>query len=138
HVVYVLPIPERLVDAVGEAEDEQILHGLFAEIVVYAINLRLFEVLMDVVVELLRTREVCAERFLDDDAPPAFVLIDETRLAQLFDGFGVERGRGREIEDAVALRTALAVDLIEQVAEFGVVRGLINVDGQVVKPLRER
>ncbi len=43
-VVDVLPVPDRLEDAVGEAEDEQVLHRLLAEVVVDAVDLRLFEV----------------------------------------------------------------------------------------------
>ena len=43
HVVDVLPVPQRLEDAVGEAEDEQVLDRLLAEVVVDAIDLLLDE-----------------------------------------------------------------------------------------------
>ena len=45
HVIYVLAIPQRLEDAVGEAKDEQVLDSLFAEIMVDAINLLLVQIL---------------------------------------------------------------------------------------------
>jgi hypothetical protein len=43
-VVDVLAVPHRLEDAVGEAEDEKVLDGLLAEVVVDAVDLRLVEV----------------------------------------------------------------------------------------------
>jgi len=42
-VVDVFLVPERLEDAVGEAEDQQVLDGLLAEIMVDAIRLALRE-----------------------------------------------------------------------------------------------
>src|SRR5882724_10920955 len=41
HVVNVVAIPERLDDVVGKAEDHDVLHGLFAEIVIDAVDLLL-------------------------------------------------------------------------------------------------
>ena len=43
HVVDVAPVPERLEDAVAEAEDEQVADGLLAQVVVDAVDLRLVE-----------------------------------------------------------------------------------------------
>ena len=41
HVVDVAAVPERLEDAVGEAEDQDVLDRLLAEVVVDAVDLRL-------------------------------------------------------------------------------------------------
>ena len=70
HVVDVLATPERLEDGVGEAEDQQVLHRLLAEVVVDAEDLRLVEGRGDRVVERARAREVVAEGLLEDDARP--------------------------------------------------------------------
>ncbi len=51
HVVDVAPVPERLEDAVAEAEDEQVADGLLAQVVVDAIDLRLVEDAHDRAVE---------------------------------------------------------------------------------------
>ena len=42
-VVDVAPVPERLEDAVAEAEDHQVADGLLAQVVVDAVDLRLVE-----------------------------------------------------------------------------------------------
>ena len=43
NVIDVIAIPERLDDVVGKAEDHHVLHGLFAEIVVDAVDLFLVQ-----------------------------------------------------------------------------------------------
>jgi hypothetical protein len=42
-VVDVVAVPERLEDGVGEAEDQQVLHRLLAQVVVDAVDLLLVE-----------------------------------------------------------------------------------------------
>ena len=51
HMVNVLAIPDRLEDAIGKAENQQVLHRLFAEIMVDAVDLRLGEGAGDLVIE---------------------------------------------------------------------------------------
>jgi hypothetical protein len=43
HMVDVVPIPYRFEDPIGEAEHQQVLHRLLAEIMVDAVHLRLVE-----------------------------------------------------------------------------------------------
>ena len=43
HVVDVLLVEQRLEDAVGEAEDQDVLDGLLAEVVIDAVDLALVE-----------------------------------------------------------------------------------------------
>ena len=57
HVVDVIAIPERLDDVVREAEDHQVLDGLFAEVVVDAVDLIFGEDLFQIFVELDRGGE---------------------------------------------------------------------------------
>ena len=67
HVIHVAPVPERLEDAVAEAEDQHVADRLLAQVVVDAIDLRLVEDAQHVV-QGARAVEVVAERLLDDDA----------------------------------------------------------------------
>ena len=53
HVVDVLAVPERLEDAVGEAEDEEVLDRLLAEVVIDAEDLALVERRATIVVQRL-------------------------------------------------------------------------------------
>jgi hypothetical protein len=66
-VVHVAAVPDRLEDAVAEAEDQQVADGLLAQVVVDAVDLRLAEDLLDLVVERVARIRVAAERLLDDD-----------------------------------------------------------------------
>ena len=72
-VVDVVAVPDGLEDAVGEAEDEDVLDGLFAEVVVDAEDLVFVEDLVDLVVERAGGLEIVAEGLLDDDADPGCI-----------------------------------------------------------------
>ena len=68
HVVDEAVVPDRLEDAVREAEHQQVLDGLFPEVVIDAVDLPLVQRLVDVAVQRARRLQVGAERLLDDDA----------------------------------------------------------------------
>ena len=70
-VLHVIPIPERLEDAVRKAHHEHILHRLLAQVMVDAIDLIFAEVAQQFAVEIGRAGRIVAERFLDDHAPEA-------------------------------------------------------------------
>ncbi len=137
-VVDVLAVPHRLEDAVGEAEDEEVLDGLLAEVVVDAEDLRLFEVPENLLVQLARALKTRPEGLLDDDAHPALVLLRQPGLAQLLDGLGVELRRDREVEEAVAPGAVLRVNSFEPLAEFGVALRVLDVRGEELEPGGER
>src|ERR1700759_5734758 len=61
-------VPQRLEDAVAEAQHHQVLRRLLAEVVVDAEELLLLEVLVQLLAQLARAREVLAERLLDHEA----------------------------------------------------------------------
>jgi hypothetical protein len=73
-VVHVVLAPDRLEDAVGEAQGHDILHRLLAEVVIYPVDLGLLEVPPDVSVKRFGAREIPAERLLEHDARPSPVL----------------------------------------------------------------
>src|SRR5207244_1252480 len=70
NVIHVAAIPNRLEDAVRESEHHQVLHGLFAEVVINTVNLLFVEDPGYFDVQFFGAREVVPEGLLDDDASP--------------------------------------------------------------------
>ena len=66
HVVDVVPVPDGLEEAVGEAKGQDVLGPFLAEEVVDAEDLLLVEDLVEHVVERHRAGQVGAERLLHD------------------------------------------------------------------------
>src|ERR1700722_8358505 len=77
-MVNVVAIPDRLKDAVAEAEDENILNGLLTEIVIDTKDLIFGQHIVNLVVELASRLKISAKRLLDDHTHP--VLIARLRL----------------------------------------------------------
>src|ERR1700733_1557222 len=73
-MIDIVAVPDVFEDAVGEAEDEDVLHRLLAEVVIDAEDLVFVEDLVDLVVESSGGFEVVAERLLDDDTDPVFAV----------------------------------------------------------------
>ena len=84
-VVDVAAIPERLEDAVAEAEGQDVLDGFLAEVVIDAVDLGFVEDFVEAVAELAGAGEVVAEGLFDDEAAPAIALAPGR----------LRRGRGR-------------------------------------------
>jgi hypothetical protein len=70
HAVHVAVVEQRLEDRVAEAEREDVLHRLFPEVVVDAVDLALVEHLADVGGERDGALEIVAEGLLDDHPRP--------------------------------------------------------------------
>ena len=70
HVIDVIVVPQRLEQRVGEAENEDVLHRVLAEIMIDAIDLVLAEHVAEKLIERPRGSEIVAERLFDDEAPP--------------------------------------------------------------------
>ncbi len=114
NVVDELPVPDRLEDPVRKAEGEHVLHGLLPEVVVDTEDLSLLEELFDRLLQHACGREIVAKRLLDDEPHPPL------RRPPFADGSDnrLEGGRRRrEVEDAVALRPALFVELGQRLGE---------------------
>ena len=79
HVVDVVGVPDRLEHLVGEAQRQQVLDRLLAEVVVDPEDRVRREDALDDVVELARALEVVAERLLDDDPAPRAVAAGSDR-----------------------------------------------------------
>lgn len=68
HVVDILGVPQGFEDRVAEAHDQDVLHGLLAEVMVDPEDLALVEVGAQHVVDMAGARQVSSDRLLDDDA----------------------------------------------------------------------
>jgi hypothetical protein len=97
--------PERLEDRVGEAEREEVLHGLLPEVVVDAVDLRLGERLQQAGVQRAGAGEIDAERLLHDDARDAPLRRPiQAGLREQLRGDREVFRRDREVEEAAARR----------------------------------
>ena len=131
-MVHVAPVPDRLEDAVGEAEDEQVADGVLAQVVVDAVDLRLVEGAHDRVVEVAAGLQVVAEGLLDDDARPGTRAAGQPRGAQVGHDVLVGAGRRGQVEEPVAAAAGGGVDLVQAGGQAGVGRGVLEVTLLVV------
>ena len=115
HVVDVLLVEERLEDRVAEAEAQDVLDGLFPEVVVDAVDLALVERRADDRVQGPGALEVGAERLLDDDARPRGVgaLADQACGGEVLEDEREELGSDRQVEETVPGEPALLLDRLE-------------------------
>ena len=90
-------VPQRLEQRVGEAQRDQVLHRLLAEIMVDAEDAVFAERLRQRVVDRAAAREIAPDRLLDDDAAVACA---SPTLFQIAADRAVMAGRGRQIKDA--------------------------------------
>ena len=112
HVVDVVGVPDRLEQRVGEAQRQDVLDGLLAEVVVDAEDRPRVEDLADDVVQLPGAGQVVAERLLDDHpAPGALGSVGQAVLLELLDDVGEELRRDRQVEGVVAAGAAGLVEL---------------------------
>ena len=81
HGLEVVPVPERLEHRVREAQVEDLLEPHLPEVVVDPVELRLVDVLVQLVGELRGGGAVVAERLLDDDAR----VLGQARLGEPLD-----------------------------------------------------
>jgi hypothetical protein len=126
HVVDVAPVPERLEEGVGEAQGQDVLHRLLAQIVVDAVDLRFHQQAGEGTVQGDGGRQIPAERLLENHAA-AMPVGDQPRVAQ-FPGDALEEGRCRgQVEDVVRPLPFPG----EALPEFREGRGIGEVRGEV-------
>ena len=112
NVVDMVAVPQRLEDAVGKAQHQDVLNCLFSEEVIDPINLILGKYLEDLPVEGLGRCQVVPEGFLDDHPPPRMVrLPGEPCTAKLLDHRAKESVGNGQVEQYVR-RIVLARTLL--------------------------
>ncbi len=133
-VIDVATIPKRLENTVAEAERENVLNGLFPEIVIDAVDLRFVEDFVDFLVQLAGAGEVMTEGLFDNDAPPAITPV-KTMGAELLDGFGIVTGLGRKIKENVSSGSVRLFYFIELIAEIIVGSGIVQISWNIEQRL---
>src|SRR5579885_3598555 len=131
HVVHVAPVPDWLENAIGEAEDQDILDGLFPQVVIDAIDLLFAENSCYLPVQLSGRSQVVPERLFDDDTCPALAAAIEPGCAKLLNDLRVLAGRSREVKNAVPAGSACFIQLIQLIRESGITLRIIEIGLQV-------
>jgi len=130
HVVDVVAVPDGFVQLVRETQREDVLHGLFAEVVVDTEDRVGGERALHHLVQLPRRGEVVAERLLDDDTtPPRGLLVsfaDEAGGLELRGDQGERLRRDREVVRVVTHRAPLDVELVDGLAKTSERLGIIE------------
>lgn len=120
YVVDVVRIPDRVEQLVGEPQRQDVLHRLFAQVVVDAEDRFLREDRVDRLVQLACAGQVVAERLLyHDSAPPVALRAGQAGLVQLLTHHREGFGRDRQVEGVVAAGAALGVELLQRLGELG-------------------
>ena len=117
-VVHVVGVPQRLEELVREAQRQDVLHRLLAQVVVDPEDRVRREHRLHDVVELPGRLEVVAERLLDDHAAPLVALgLGQAVLGELPADLLEGLRRDGEVERVVAARSAVLVEFIDGFAE---------------------
>jgi len=117
-VVDVLGVPNGLEQLVGKAQSEEVLHRLFAEVVVDAEHRVRREDLAHHGVKFIRGLEVVPKGLLDDDAAPrALFGVGEAGIAELPHHLRERRGRNRQVERVIAVGAALLVEFFDRLTQ---------------------
>ena len=132
-VVDVVGVPDRLEQLVGEAQRQQVLHRLLAEVVVDPEDVVRVEDVRDDVVELAGTLQVVTERLLDDDATPgALGRLGQPGPCELLADDRERARRDRQVERVVAAGAAADVQLLDGLPQP--VERVVVVEGALHEP----
>ena len=142
-VVDVVRVPDRVEQLIGEAQRQDVLHRLLAQVVVDAKDRILGKDAVDYFVEIAGTVQVVTERLLDDNPAPAVVVSSgQPGLVQLLADRRETLGRNGVVERVIAADAPLGVELVQdlgQPRERGiVVECAFHETDSVGKPLPDR
>ena len=129
HAIDVLMVPERFEHRVGEAEDQDVLHRLFTEIMIDAINLIFAEEGMHTRVHGPTRLQIVAEWFLDNQPTEAAHFFLITRFAEARGDLRIEVGRHRQVVEPLTAFGSLAFlqefgELLQAFGTRGVARNV--------------
>src|SRR5499426_443149 len=137
-VVHIVAVPDRLEHRIAEAKENDVLHSLFSEVMIYAIDLILVEDVSDQVVQRARGFQVASERFFDHDARPPFFFGGELYYAESMDDKRRDRWRRGEIVQAVLARALFQSHLFETPGDQAVSLDLVEIAPQIMQASGKR
>src|SRR5215471_309998 len=109
-VVDMVAVPERLEDAIGKAQHQNILDRFFAKEVVDPIDLVFRQHLEDLCIESLRRRKIVSEGLFNDHPPPPSArLFGQSRMTELLDDQPEEALADRQIEQHIGYTVLLSL-----------------------------
>jgi hypothetical protein len=136
HVVDVVGVPDRLEHRVGEAQRQDVLHRLLAEVVVDPEDRAAREDVGESLVQLTGRGLVVAERLLHHDAAPRPLTgPGQVVLLELTDHVAEEPWRDRQVERVVAVGAASLVELLDGAPERAERRVVVEVAGHEAEAL---
>ena len=113
HVIDVIAIPDRLEDPVGEPEHQNVLHRLFAQVVIDAEDLVLVEHRVHLVIQVARRIEIVPKRLLDHHAHAPLLRLRHALRAQVLDNRRKVLRRRRQVEQPVRPDVLLLRNLVQ-------------------------
>jgi hypothetical protein len=117
HMVDVIAVPDRLEHAVGKTQHQDVLHRLFAEIMIDPVNLVFADDLEQFIVEGFGGSKVGAEWLLHDQPPPCASLFPQhAGAAELCCDRSEGGRRNGEIEQAIAADCSVCFQPLEPFA----------------------
>ena len=91
-MVNVAPVPDWLKNAVGQAEDKDVLHRFFTKVVVDTVDLFFFENPANLAVKFARRCQVMSKGLFDDDTRPSLTAFIQARSAKTLNDFRILAG----------------------------------------------
>ena len=136
NMVDVAPVPDRFKNSIAETEYQNVLDGFFAKVMVDAENLLFGQHLTNLAVQRLGRFQIIAEGFFKDHAPPVAIFFAcQFRRSQLFDDVTEKSWAGSEIEEIIAMRVALLVDLGQGLPNSSIECRIMKFAAHVENPL---
>src|SRR6476661_7286218 len=115
HVVDEIAVPDRLENAVAEAEDQDVLNRFFSKIMVDPIDLPFAEQSQKIVVQLFSGFQVAAKGLFENEPSPIAVLLFPEAVLDDFSGDICEQvWRDRHVIEEVLRDLVLLADFFEQ------------------------
>jgi hypothetical protein len=113
-MVDIAAVPHGLEDAVGKPENQNVLNGLFSQVMIDTVDLIVADYGEKRRIQGARRFEIVAERLLDDDAAPMTVrFIEQAAGRQMLYDRQKELGRGGEVKQTVAAQALRPVHFFE-------------------------
>ena len=105
-------IPYGLKNTVAEAEDQYVLDGLFAEVMINAEDLVLAKGLLDLLVQMPGGFQIIAKGFFKDDAAPLSIfLYRKPSAAEQVNDIGKEHRAGGQIKEVISVSVVVLINL---------------------------
>src|SRR6185503_2921534 len=113
HMINVVPVPNRLEDSVAKPENQNVLHRLFAEIVIDAKHLVLVKHSIYLMIQLPSRIQIVTERLLNHNANAPLFWLRHALRAKVLDNRREVLRRSREVEQPIGPDVLLGRNPIE-------------------------